>query len=738
MKTKSAYILAFAAISMAFAACTDLTEIESQVDDLKTRVTALETQMSNLNGNVETLQTLAGGGTIKEVTSSDGTDGTTWTITTSNGTVLTLKQGSIGVGNAPVMSIDKDGYWQVDYGDGVQYVKKGDEKVIAVGQDGITPKFSIDSEDYWTVSYDGGATYSRVTNVSGQPVKAIGDVTANDSYFKNVEVKDGKFILTLKNDEVYSIPVVKDFYFIFADTSDASFDYGATKSYDIDMKGVAKTLVSAPEGWVAVLSENRLKVTAPSSATKASIADSRSDVTVLAISASGYSCIAKISVSLTGVVLSTAPTATIKALDPASNAVYFKVYADDATEWYWLILKASEPVPGVSQMKTDGKKETGISASCSLSGADEQTLYACYVLPLNGAESGTIAKATVKTTAAADQFGMYSSGKNIVIGGKSYNKADYGDPIHVTSDIVLDTDDSKGVYFVDPGVKISTVASKNIIHGDIVITSTDPTSRGTLVVSADVFRPREDGYSLIFNNINIDISNKNALTYAATTVEKVGIYGCKVSIASNNFCLSNNTKFNNIEIIDTDIRISGSNAGLMLGTVDHKTQNIIISNSIIYCPAGKQMFRIFRETISKIVGTVGTCTIEDNIFYDIYWNQVSYHGLVNPVSLDAFYFRNNVFGFSTTSPDYQRVLYLAKDDDTNVSGYPAMGEVKNNLGWNDTNRHSVCYKANLRLGWFADSYQDFTFTDVNPFEKEDLAKGEFKLKAEFESYGTKR
>ena len=134
MKTITRILATVALIAGVFTACSDLDDLEKKVDALESRVTALEKLLPGLNENIASLQALMSGGTINSATQKDGV----WTLVLSNGETLTLTQGSIGVGNAPVMSVDKEGYWMVDYGKGAEYVLMNGNKVKAVGTDGIT------------------------------------------------------------------------------------------------------------------------------------------------------------------------------------------------------------------------------------------------------------------------------------------------------------------------------------------------------------------------------------------------------------------------------------------------------------------------------------------------------------------------------------------------------------------------------------------------------------------------
>ena len=130
-----------AAMTCLLASCSDLSDIEKRVESLESRVQALETQIGILNTNVAAVQKLAEGGTISSVEEKDGV----YTITLSNGEKIVLKQGSTGIANAPVVSIDADGYWTVDYGNGPEHILVNGDKVKAVGKDGLTPIFGVDT-----------------------------------------------------------------------------------------------------------------------------------------------------------------------------------------------------------------------------------------------------------------------------------------------------------------------------------------------------------------------------------------------------------------------------------------------------------------------------------------------------------------------------------------------------------------------------------------------------------------
>ncbi|MDE5815779.1 MAG: DUF4988 domain-containing protein, partial [Alistipes sp.] len=254
MKTTFLKSLVCASVALGAVACSDIDDLRRDVDDLEHRVIALETQIQQLNDNVTALQTLMNGTTVNSVTEADGV----YTVTLSNGEVLTLTQGSEGGYIYPKVSIDDEGYWTMSVDDGpVERMKDSegnDMRAVAQdgkpgndGTDGTTPQFQVDGNNYWQVSYDGGTTWADVLNNNGQKVKADTAAGTQDTFFANVEVKGDKLVLTLLNGgTTYEIPIYAGFKCIISGASSVvDFDYNATKTFDVDMDGVETTIVTA-------------------------------------------------------------------------------------------------------------------------------------------------------------------------------------------------------------------------------------------------------------------------------------------------------------------------------------------------------------------------------------------------------------------------------------------------------------------------------------------------------------
>lgn len=308
MKKTLMMLASAAAAALALAACDDgakdaddrLTDDEAALTELLERLSDVERRVMQLNVDISTFNTLRGGVVIYSATDG-GSDG--WAVTLSDGTSLHIYPQS-GSGNAPVVSTDAEGYWMVNFGSGSVYVLDVDGNKVsctgkgasgAAGTDGESPILGIDSEGYWKISFDGGESWTRVLDSSGNAVLAV--VQQHESLFENV-VRDGGMIwFYMKNGEVLKVPVAEGFLcsIMNADGTQA-FSAGQTRTFEVEMQGVAQAVVTGPSGWTVGLEGETLSVTA--AATKAVSFDTEDCVAIFAVSSAGYSVISKIQVTI--------------------------------------------------------------------------------------------------------------------------------------------------------------------------------------------------------------------------------------------------------------------------------------------------------------------------------------------------------------------------------------------------------------------------------------------------------
>ena len=147
MKKTAAILCALAFWVLGTPSCSDLEDLKDDLSDLDGRIEALEARMKSLNESVEAIGALTRATTVNSVTFEDNV----YTVVLSDGTELTLTVGEAGVGNIPLITVDDDGFWMVDYrdGKGAVYLTDNGRKFCSTGKDAVTPVFSVDPEGYW-------------------------------------------------------------------------------------------------------------------------------------------------------------------------------------------------------------------------------------------------------------------------------------------------------------------------------------------------------------------------------------------------------------------------------------------------------------------------------------------------------------------------------------------------------------------------------------------------------------
>lgn len=281
------FLMPFMLAVLVFAGC-DTDDLRNDIDDLKNRVESLEAQVASINENMNALRVLIDGNKTISSYTYDETTGA-YTLTLSDGNVITLTQGVTGTVNYPSIGIDENGYWTVN-GESL-----GQQ---AVGQNGATPEFRIEeSTNYWQVKF-GAGEWQYVVNSNGENVQATTEtINTGDQFFKSVEAKDGYLVVVLndENSQTLKMPIVDGLTCEIVTEGVSGFDgnvlfvaAGSTVKLNVNISE-DNSIVTAPNGWIATLSEPvdgkaELSLTAPASAstfTRAT-ADNTKDVVVQA------------------------------------------------------------------------------------------------------------------------------------------------------------------------------------------------------------------------------------------------------------------------------------------------------------------------------------------------------------------------------------------------------------------------------------------------------------------------
>ena len=740
--------------------CTDTDDLEKRIDEIDARVTALEKVTEALNENVAALQAIAEGKTINKVEENSGT----YTITLSDGTELKLNQGTEGMGKAPLLSIDDEGYWMADYqdGKGPQYIlSASDEKVIGRGQNGVTPKFSVNAAGNWTVSYNGGKNWTEVLDENGKTVKAVAEGGESDSYFANVEYTDEALILTLKNGKSYTAPVVGGFLFKIsgAPEGDVTFKYGEKKTFGIEQKGVFSTSVICPEGWNAWLTESILTVQAPANAeatTKAVIADSRKDVSVIAISEAGHIAIAKVQVYLDGQTIVEDPAAGIKLVEAKSASLTFSVVLENASAWHYMLRKSSDAAPSRSEVLSSGTEGTD-NYSLTFESLMAETSYTLYVVPSNASGDGPLATCEASTTSFSNLYEAWEAGMDIKIGGVAYNKASYGVGTLISEGTVAVA--TPGVYFIAPGAEVSL--NQCVFKGSVMFIGNESGSRSSVHVingcDYELGSESAEHHVVAFKNVSItnDNLNRRILSVASTNIGRVVLENCYLGLNEDLLWRQKaGQNLNDMSIIDCDILVMNDKDGRGRALIqtwngaaaDYTLGSFTAKNNVVWSDGEPRPFYFIDARFANGIEFTSV-DVENNTLYNVAGVDTgSRRGLVtvNKISGDVT-IKNNI-AYQTnpvdkgTAGENKLLILSTKGEDREItsvntggnwSWYPNttfMVGINKAFYWGSAEGTSLGMKLN---GNAIDSINE-------PFESADVKTGTFVKKAAFADAGASR
>lgn len=677
---KKYLILLFVAAAAAFQSCDNNDDLWDAVDDLKSRVQALETQVNALNDNVKALQTLYSGATVSEVKNEDGK----CTITLTDGKKLTLVSDIDAL--VPVVSINEEtGMWQYSIGGG----EPQSLNVKAVAEDGKTPTFQVDDEGYWQVNLgDGKWQYVYYANTTDK-VSAITDTPTEDKFFETVAVEGDSLHIVMQGGEVLDIPIVQGFLCQIVDgegnviTDVQSFDMGVTKEFTVNMRGVDNTILTAPEGWTAELSEPvagaddmktaTLSVTSP--APTRATASTAKDVSILA-SSGKYSCIAKIQVESTGID-PTAPRITINnSTDvPATHSTLtFDVELVNTTTWKYICRPSNESAPTAQEIMDSGTEGSGTTVTVSdLDGETDYTIYA--VAYLENRVSDVVSAQNRTLVAPVDYYTV-----GYEVDGVTYSSA--------TPDVQLITETStistKGVYFLDPKDGNVVVTLPKLATSDLVIIGRYSNVKPKLKITGIQSFNGASGVGYIFKNLDITASTGNyVFNYGSTTGEYANwvLEDCNIShtVADKVLSYFSNgaSSVKNILVRNNRISLSVSkDAGATRlinfnATAAANTQSIIVENNNIYAPQYVANGTLIFMPTSGTSTSQLSVSVVNNTFVNYIGQPNGFINLTGAQQLDV---QNNIFwaqdGYSVTA--YMFRFYV-------ITEVPSAMNVTNNI-----------------------------------------------------------
>ena len=726
-------ILSITVASVSMISCTRaLTEVSEPQD--------FSAEVSKLNSNVAAMQAVAQGQVINSVSES----GSVNNILLANGTELKIDNQIYS--NAPAVDFH-DGKWFIDK----TAVTDGDNL-------DILPVFSVNEAGKWTVS---AADNEMVLD------KAVS--TEGSDYFIGIEQSENEFRLTTRSAARFAAPVAAGFLFKIDAAGVQNFVLGQTRSYNVTKNGISAATVVAPEGWEVSLSENQIKITAPHSpVTKAVVADSKTDVSVIAVSTAGYVTIAKVLTELDETASATDPFAMLAMGEVKAYTAKVNVTVQNQSAWYWMLKKASEAAPSVEEMKA---ATAGTSTEVVLS-TEPETGYVFYVLPVKDAKDGKIAKVEFTTAAITSYYEAWEAGAEIKIGSQTYSKAKNG-----KATLVKNTDQriwsgwfndgTFGAVFLDEGASAFIKAAEGY-NKSVVVIGNIPGTRPVVKIEGAF---TVSGADMILKNVSIEMADgigSNAAISSNTVMGRLILDDCSVDMKYPMLKRFDNNgtgvgKMDGVEIIDCDVCVNWASDNIAFtkpapffinthaGGAD--CGDLIVKNNVFWSKGDKQEFHICAGPWVKDT-KFNDVVLEQNSFYNVNNGELlsvtRKKALIVTSTVNSFSMSGNIAYDS--KPDSKTVASRAHftwlyADKMTLAGLKAVtkNSTSNLIDYAEYCSILTGEKDGVDWGLGLTSLIKWQGTDrqvieswKNPFAVENVVNGYFVTTDEYKSYGAQR
>ena len=722
-------IFAVALASASIMACSRVDEPLSKNDDFSA-------EAAKINGNVAVMQSLAQSQVINSVKES----ASVYDILLANGTELTLDNEVNAC--SPAVAIE-NGFWTVN-----GEVLTAGEAEVAVD---VLPEFAVNAAGKWTVSVAG------TENVLNDAVAAQRTVP----FFENVENTETKFAAS-KGTSVLSAPVAAGFLFKINADGSQKFILGQTREYDITKSGISGATVVAPQGWEVSLSDTKISITAPHTLlTKAVIADSKTDVSVIAVSTAGYVTIAKVVTDLDETVSATDPFAMLEAGELKAFSATVNVTLQNTTAWYYLLKKASETAPTAEEIKA---ANTGAGTAVTLT-TEPETEYTLYVLPVKDETAGAIAKVTFTTPEIASYYEAYEAGAEIKIGSQTFSKAKNGKALLITGNKTQPVygdwvnKGTFGIFFIDEG-SIATLSSG--FTKSVVIVGNTPGTRPVVTLDAQITVAGTEA-DFVLKNVTLSMAgaaNANPRIYNVTEMRRIIFDDCYIDLETpiTQKLKKDETetgKMAGLEMIDCDVCVNWRSDCnqyhiVMMQNGGAECGDVTIKNNVFWSKDGKKEFHIFG---SFYTGTAkfNDVVLENNTFYNVN-NGLCTAGrqksLIMATSLDSYSFSGNIaydsapVGKSDTGRPHFTWLYTSGMTKEAVAAVmtnekKSLMNIAEYCSYTTTNGGEWNQGIQNLITWVTGGYSEIA-SWINPFKTENTEVGLFETKDAYNGFGAQR
>ena len=503
--------------------------------------------------------------------------------------------------------------------------------------------------------------------------------------------------------------------------------------------------------------------------TKSVVADSKTDVSVIAVSTAGYVTIAKIVTDLDETVSATDPFATLATGEIKAYSAKANVTLQNQTAWYWMLKKSSETAPSAEEIKA---ANTGSDTALTLA-TEPETDYTLYVLPVGETKEGAIAKISFTTTAVTSYYEAWEAGAEIKIGSQTYSKAKNGKATLVKN---ADqriwggwfNDGTFGAVFLDEGASAFIKASEGY-NKSVVVIGNVPGTRPVVKIEGAF---AVGGSDFILKNVSIEMADgigSNAAISSNTVMGRLILDDCRVDMRYPMLKRFDDKgtgvgKMTGVEIIDCDVCVNWASDNIAFskpapffinthaGGAD--CGDLIVRNNVFWSKGDKQEFHICAGPWVKDT-KFNDVVLENNTFYNVNCGELlsveRQRALIVTSTLNSFSFSGNIA--YDTVPDSKNVSTRAhfawlnstqmKLDDlkamTTVStkNLIDIAEYCSLITTNANGGADWGYGLINLIKWQTGGNQIID-SWTNPFKSENAETGVFETTSEYKDYGARR
>ena len=354
-------------------------------------------------------------------------------------------------------------------------------------------------------------------------------------------------------------------------------------------------------------------------------------------------------------------------------------------------------------------------------------------------------------------YQMWMAGQDIEIGGKMYNKAEYGDGKLISEGTVAVT--TPGVYFIAPGAEVSL--NQSVFKGSVMLIGNESGSRSSVhIISGCDYELRSESaehHVVAFKNVSItnDNLNRRILSVASTNIGRIVLENCYLGLNEDLLWRQKaGQNLNDMSIIDCDILVMNdkdSRGRALIQTwngvaADYTLGSFTAKNNVIWSDSEPRPFYFIDARFASGI-EFASVDIENNTLYNVAGVDTgSRRGLVtvNKISGDVT-IKNNI-AYQTnpvdkgTAGESKLLILSTKGEDREItsvntggnwSWYPHttfMVGINKAFYWGSAEGTSLGMKLNGNA-----------IGSINePFESVNLTTGSFVKKAAFAATGASR